>query len=155
MVQDLTTVRKYPGNINDVADFLIKNKVGIIQLSCPEKAIFGLNRKRSTKTTLSKNQKFVKVCEKIADDLIQEIKEYQKGGFKVAFILGKRGSPSCGVVETHIEKNSKVCCVKGKGILFEIIEKKLIENGLEIPLVDFEHERVKECLEQMGRLLSF
>lgn len=155
MVQDLTTVKKYPGNISDAALVLIKNEVGIIQLPCPENIIFGLKRRRCTKISLLKNPKFVKICEKIADKLIQEIKEYQKGGFKVAFILGRRGSPSCGVVETHIEKNGQACCIKGKGILFEIIKKKLIKNNLEVPLIDFEHERVRESLEEMKKLLSF
>lgn len=155
MVQDLTTVKKYPGNINDVVEVLIKNKVGVIQLPCPEKAIFGLNRERNTKTAFLKDQKFIKVCEKIANNLIREIKDYQRAGFKTAFILGKRGSPSCGVVETHIEKDGRAFCVKGKGILFEIIEKKLRDAGLNIPLIDFEHEEVKECLEEIKSKLSF
>ena len=155
MIQDLTTVKKYPGNINDVVRVLINNKIGVVQLPCPEKIIFGLKRRRATKTSFLKNPKFIKVCEKIANNIIQEIKTYQKEGFEVAFILGKRGSPSCGVIETHIEGKSGAFCIKGQGILFEIIEKKLLENDLKIPLIDFEHEHVEECLDEMKKLISF
>lgn len=154
MVKGVTRLKKYPGSIDDVLKVLIKNKVGIIQLQCPEKKVLGLLREKDTKTDLLKNQALIKECQRIAKDLVKEIKDYQKDGCQIAFILGQRGSPTCGVVETHIKKDGQSLCVKGSGILFDIIEKKLGEEGLRIPLIDFEHEQVEECLNIIKRLLN-
>lgn len=154
MVKGVTRLSKYPGNIDDVLKVLIDEKVGIIQLPCPEKKLLGLKREKDTKTDLLKNQALIKECQRIAKNLIKEIKDHQKDGCQITFILGQRGSPTCGVLETHIQKNNQPFLVKEKGILFEVIEKELEKENLKTPLIDFEHEKVEECLKEMRRLFE-
>jgi len=154
MIPTITTPKKYPGNVTEPIVLILNNKVGIEQMECPEKIILGWPRSKTNKTELSKNQEFVKECERIADEVIKKIKDYLKNDVEVSFILGKRGSPSCGFLETHKEINGEVKLVKGSGVFIDILREGMKKEGIDIPIIDFEHEDVDSCLGEIKKKLT-
>ncbi|MEM2356287.1 MAG: hypothetical protein QXN81_00555 [Candidatus Bathyarchaeia archaeon] len=130
----------WPAMIDEIIELLMKNKVGIIQLPCPEQAVFGLVRREASKTQID-TPKFRDYCKKVAESAVNLIEEYIKNGFKVVGLVGKRGSPTCSVLSEE------------KGILIEEIINMMNKKKIMVPLIDFERTEVKECLNKLGEMM--
>ncbi len=130
----------WPAMIDEIVELLMKNKVGIIQLPCPEQAVFGLVRNGTSKVQID-TPVFREYCRKLAKSTIDLIEEYIKNGFKVVGFLGKRGSPTCSVLNE-------------KGILIEELINAMNKRKIKIPLMDFERTEVEECLNKLKEVLS-
>lgn len=65
----------------------------------------------------------------IAENIVYQIKEYQKYGFSVLGILGIGGSPTCGVEITYYKQ-----LTAGKGAFMEELSKALEANDLHVPI---------------------
>ncbi|UCD20781.1 MAG: DUF523 domain-containing protein [archaeon] len=151
-------VANFPAMIDPLINLLKKHKIGIIQIPCPEQAELGIGRPLGDDTkqrydTLS----YRKTCSKISDDLIKKIKDYQKNNYKITFILGVNGSPSCGVDVTPVRKGSISVLSKEKGVFFEILIKKLGKNKIKIPIFGIPETRkvgnLKETLKKIEKIV--
>jgi len=143
----------WPAIIDEIVDCLQKNKVSIIQLPCPEQIYYGLVREANAKNDID-NPAFRKLCKKIAEETINIIKQYINEGFNVIAFIGRRGSPTCGVIRTHIRRNNKIVEINGMGILIEEINKKIREERIKIPLIDFEREEKAQFIKQLEKLIK-
>lgn len=119
----------YPGVMVEVTQTLINAGVGIIQMPCPELMHLGLDRQaekwesstiesEDTRVAARMNESPSKIfCQRIADDLVCQIGQYQQNGFSVLGILGINGSPTCGVETRWTEDHEE----SGYGVFIQAL----------------------------------
>jgi predicted secreted protein len=168
------------GCIDEIVDELQRHGIGIIQMKCPEqKAWGGLSKKYMWQPIGSKDKFFYKlkgvflpffiwntnrIYQKIAKEIVAEIKDYLESGFEVLGIMGIAGSPSCGVTKaldirksfeflakTHIDEIDRKkmnelgvgeLIIKGKGFFIRAIEKELKKENIKVRF--YEHDLTSE-----------
>lgn len=132
-----------PSAIPKIPEYLIQHEIGIIQYPCPELGFLGLGRQGQDCNILdgSYHHQDGEVYDQlsvpeartylksIADNIVYQIKEYQKYGFRVFGILGIGGSPTCGVEVTYYKQ-----LTSGKGAFMEELSKALEANDLNVPI---------------------
>lgn len=69
--------------------------------------------------------------EALADQVVDQIQEYQKHGFQVLGIVGANRSPNCGV-ETTSDQNREL---EGQGAFLEAIAQRLEAAGIAVPML--------------------
>ena len=132
----------FPAMFEPLLAALRENNIGVVQLPCPELRVLGLGR-RSVRPGLesAEGREHLGL---IIDDLIYEIRQYQLQGFRVVGILGKEGSPACGVTTTWWEGPDKEGPGEGEGVFLRLIRERLEQEKLDIPIcgmADHEQER--------------
>ena len=143
--------------IREIAEFLMRNKVGIIQMPCPEFTYAGILRQPQTKDQYD-NVMFRGHCRKIAKEIVDQILEYAKCGINAKMVIGVDGSPSCGVNQTSMGNPCKNTAeqgrVKGSGILVDELHLALRKRKISIPFYGIRYERLPKDLVIMERLLK-
>ncbi len=137
----------FPAMMEPLFEFLRENRIGVIQMPCPELRVLGLGRDRDVPplNTIREALEIPDAEERLqplVDDMIYLIKEYQYQDVEIVGILGKNGSPSCGVETTHKEGKQ----VPGEGILIRELRKKLAREGLDIGLKGIDDHRQEEAI---------
>ena len=143
--------------ITEIVEMLMRKKIGILQMSCPELTSAGVSRQPQTKDQYD-TAIFRSHCRKIAKEIVDQIQDYKKCGISTEIVIGVDGSPSCGVNETskgstceNMLKNERV---KGSGILIEELRFALEERKISIPFYGIQYERLPEDLANMEKLLK-
>jgi len=142
----MVDVADFPAMFDQLCDYLQKSEVGIIQMPCPETYCLGLGR-FDVRVGLE-HPSGMERLQRIIDDLIFTIQEYQFQGMEVVGIIGKEGSPSCGVNQTWYNDTGHG---EGQGVFIRELKKKLKNNKLDVPVVgvaDFKQEKTIEWLEK-------
>jgi predicted secreted protein len=115
--------------VTELITGLIERGIGIIQMPCPELRILGLDRASlDIRGELGRDSGRTQ-CRALARDLVYQIKEYRKCGVNVLGILGKNGSPTCGV-----EKTWRDGVVPGTGIFMEELQDELVLQGVPVKI---------------------
>jgi predicted secreted protein len=139
----ISTCASFPSALPEIPGYLIQQQIGIIQWPCPELNFLGLGRQGQDcrnwtgsyhhengevydQMTVPEGRQYLR---NVAENLVYQIKEYQKYGFRVLGILGINGSPTCGVDMTYYE-GLKI----GKGAFIEELIKTLEANGLQLTI---------------------
>lgn len=76
--------------------WLTKNKIGIIQLACPETEVYGLRRWGHVREQFD-NINYRKTCRSMINQKLDEVREYINNGCRLLAVVGIDGSPSCGI----------------------------------------------------------
>jgi len=143
--------------IREIAEFLMHNEMGIIQISCPELTYAGILRQPQTKDQID-NVMFRRHCRKIVEEIVDQVQEYERCGIKVELVIGVDGSPSCGVNETSKGKTCKSRLKnkkrKGSGILMEELRSALNERRISAPFYGIRYERLKEDVAKLERMIK-
>jgi predicted secreted protein len=66
---------KRPSTVTEIVDFLARNRIGIIQMPCPEVVYAGVPRHPQTKDQCD-NGTFRWQCKKIAKKAVNQIRQY-------------------------------------------------------------------------------
>lgn len=152
----------YPATNESVLNLLIKSKVGIIQMPCPETLCLGLDRgdiHGSERDVVIENTRIresmnkpdaVEILNKLVNQVVFQIEEYINNGFSVAGVIGINRSPSCGVNTTS--KNNKE--VNGEGVFIERLRNKLKEKGINIDMIGIKALETEEALISIRNLLN-
>lgn len=125
--------------------------IGILQLPCPEKSLYGLKRWGHVKDQFE-HPGFINPAKESLKRFIDEIKEYIANGYEILGVYGIKGSPSCGVSLTcrgdwcgeasnykDLEDiKSRVSMVEEMGIYMELFKQLLEENKIFIEFIDIE-----------------
>jgi len=126
--------------IPEIIELLKKHDYGILQLPCPETIYAGLHRWWYVRDQYD-NPGFIRLVRKILEPVIDQIKVYQKEGFKV-ILIGLDGSPSCGVRWSGSHKEwggepkippGDYPVIKEKGIFMRTLLEMIKEEGLQEP----------------------
>jgi predicted secreted protein len=86
----------YPGLEQEVVELLIKKRVGIYQIPCPEIELSSIFRKALPKESYD-HPKIRKAYQKCAEEITQTLRSYTKKGYRISAVLGAEGSPTCGI----------------------------------------------------------
>jgi predicted secreted protein len=135
----------FPAVFEPLLLYLQKSRLGLIQMPCPELYCLGLGR-TDVRPGLESNGGMARM-EFLIDDLIFTIREYLFQGFRVVGILGKEGSPACGVTTTWRDERIQ----DGEGVWVEEIRKRLAREQLDVPMIgvlDHQQEKTIEWLER-------
>ena len=135
-----------PASIPAIPEFLLNNQIGIAQMPCPELGCLGLGREGLIYDQLSThgNRRYLRL---LAQDVVYQIKQYLKHGFKVLAVLGINCSPSCGV-DCHAYNGRK----PGKGAFMEEFTEEMDKAGLDIPVIGVMDADPDKALEQIKKL---
>jgi predicted secreted protein len=129
-------------------DVLTANDVGIIQLPCPELMVLGLGRRRQAspprtiRELLELEESQVRLGHFI-EQVVYQIREYQAKEFHIIGILGKNGSPTCGVQASRYVRASGV----REGVFIRLLRKRLQAEGLDIEIVGIDDHRQQKAID--------
>ncbi len=135
----------FPAMFDPLVDYLQKARLGLIQIPCPELYCLGLGR-RGVRVGLESPSGMQRL-QRLIDDLIFTIREYRFQGFEAVCILGKDGSPSCGVSRTWLDGRQQ----DGQGVFIRELKKRLAAEELDIPVIgvaDHEQDKAIQWLEE-------
>jgi predicted secreted protein len=135
----------FPTMFEPLIDYLKKKQVGLIQMPCIELYVLGLGR--FDVRVGMESPAGMKRLERLIDDQIFTMREYLFQGFEIIAILGKQGSPSCGVTRTWLDNLQQ----DGQGVWIRELEKRLAMEKLDIPVhgvADFEQDYTINWLEE-------
>jgi len=117
---------------------LIERGVGIIQMPCPELMVIGLARGGDDEIRVALDKAPGRAaCRKMCEDVVYQIKQYQNCDVQVLGVFGKEGSPSCGVETTYYDGKER----PGKGIFIEELSDELEQEGIDLPVVQFQDNK--------------
>ncbi len=140
----------FPAMHDQVLDHIRKAQIGIIQMTCPETYCLGLGR-FDVRVGLE-HPAGMERLQRMIDDLIFTIREYLFQGMEVVGIIGKEGSPACGVRQTWYNETGHG---PGEGIYIRELKKKLAQHKLDIPVIGVADHRQEETIEWLeNKLIS-
>lgn len=153
-------------DIMDFLKFIFHNKIGIIQLPCPELVGYGLKRWGQVKEQYD-HPHYRKMCNELFQPILDQVLEYQSNGFEVISLMGIYGSPTCGIYRTcsgdwggeigsnpDIKKTiSTVSGIDDRGIFMEEITKIFRDNDLDIPMIDFNKDELDNTIKAIEKLI--
>ncbi|MBA2841069.1 putative secreted protein [Methanococcus maripaludis] len=157
---------EYGGVLKDVMMYLMDEGYGIIQMPCPEMAIYGIKRWGHVKEQFD-TPHFRNVSRKLFQPILEQVQDYIKNGYEVSLLIGIDKSPSCGINETcsskewggyssngnMAEKVEKLEMIPEKGIFMDEILKILNENEITIKCVAIDEENIENSLEYLKRFI--
>jgi predicted secreted protein len=122
-----------PAAMEELIAGLLRQNLGILQMPCPELVLLGLDRAHVPIRSRLEDQAGRAHLQDMARDLVGQIESYRKCGVEVLAILGKNGSPTCGVETTW-----RGGVVPGMGVFTEELRSILCESGLDIRILGIE-----------------
>jgi len=144
---------KWRSSIVPVVQMLMEYDVNIIQLPCPEASFGGYRQGLSRKPQGLKKYSTLEYqshCETISNDVIQKAVAMVERGFRIATVIGIENSPSCAVSYIYTNKGMS----KRRGIFFEILHKRLLEENIDIPFVGVNRRNEERAIGQLKKILE-
>ena len=141
----ITSAADFPAMFEPLVMWLKDHQVGIVQMPCPELMVLGLGRV-SVRDGLETEEGLLHL-DQIIESIIYQIKQYQFQGFKVLGILGKQGSPACGVTKTWLDGRHQ----SGIGVFIRLLRQTLDQEDLGVEILgvaDHEQEQAIQWLSQ-------
>ncbi len=89
-----------PAAVAELVRGLMARDIGVLQMPCPEMMVIGLDREDVNIYQTLDTRSARTVCRRLARDLCYQIRQYRRCGVEVLGVLGKNGSPACGVEQT-------------------------------------------------------
>jgi predicted secreted protein len=144
--------------IKEFIDLLHENRIGIIQMPCPELLCLGLDRgdrQGRTRPVVVENSRIrnrlsdlssKKKIREIVNQLVYQIDQYIKHDFKVLGVIGVNRSPSCGV-ETTSARNEEV---EGKGIFIQELYTELQKRNIKLFWMGMKTSNLNESLARLN-----
>lgn len=152
----------YPGTNENIVKLLIKSKVGIIQMPCPEVLCLGLDRgdicgvgreivveNTRIRHNLEKENS-IEIINNLVNQIVFQIEEYIRNGFSILGIIGINRSPSCGINTTS--KNNQE--VYGEGVFIEILKKQLDKKDISVAMIGIKALEVDKALISIQRMIN-
>ena len=147
-----TIVRKYPAIVTELAEYLIKKEINIMQMPCPELDFDGIHRKPCGKRHYDRKRNRI-VCREIAEGIVDKVLLLESGGYEIACIMGVDYSPSCAVdyIQYLRQENKRI---PGCGIFIEELKTVLAEKGLNIPMIGIQVYNIDETLHKLDEIIN-
>jgi predicted secreted protein len=159
----------YPGLEREVVELLIRKRVGIFQIPCPEMELSGIFRKALPKESYE-HPKIRSFYRELAEDLCKTLKMYVKKGYKIVAVIGAEASPTCGIDYVGRWKKDAegkkvfpkdVEFVSGSGVFMEEFKLVLNDFGIRPEWVGIPGKSLRSCqprsfretLDKLERLL--
>lgn len=138
-----------PAAVSELITGLLEREIGIVQMPCPELCAFGLDRAHIRVESELRCAPGQVLCRRLAREQVQQIQAYLAGGIRVLGILGKNGSPSCGVEETWA---GGVCL--GPGAFMEALAAEIQAWNLPVEMTGMRDSESTQALAVVDRWLT-
>ncbi|MDR3687280.1 MAG: 2-thiouracil desulfurase family protein [Coriobacteriia bacterium] len=132
----------YAGANVEVLEPYLRDGVGIVQLPCPESSFLGMSRWGMTRNQYD-NVAYRRHCAAILRPTIDTLEEFAAAGYAIEGVVGIKGSPSCGVTETHegyegggIEGTPTCERVADRGVMMAVLGELLAVRGMKLTFTD-------------------
>jgi len=127
--------------VDELIQGLLARGVGIVQMPCPELLLLGLDRSHlPIREALQKAACQTRLCA-LAHEIAYQIEQYRSCGIQVLGILGKNGSPTCGVEQTW-----EGGVVPGSGMFIEKLRQVLNARNLPVNISGYHDSGVEHAL---------
>lgn len=139
--------------ITPVLNEVLSHNVNMIQMPCPESRLGGYKKglKRLPKSFEAYNTpEFLAVCEDTAKEAVEMMEGIVGNGYEVSLVLGIEFSPSCSVDLQYSNKGA----FHQAGHFIAILQKKMLEAGIEAPFVGINRRGVKSSIKKINNILS-
>jgi predicted secreted protein len=137
-----------PAAVSELISGLLEREIGIVQMPCPELCAFGLDRALVQVESELRAPAGQVLCRRLAREQVQQIEAYLAGGILVLGILGKNGSPSCGVEETWADGVRP-----GRGAFIEALAAELQARSLPVEMTGIRDSEATRALAVVDRWL--
>ena len=140
------------GMVEEVIDPLVKHGVGIIQMECPEQALYGNPRPPKSRDDYD-TPEFKGKCSEISERTLRALGNGRD--IKLIAVLGFEGSPSCGVERTTKTIEGSHTESHGEGHLIEALRHEMKEKGCNSPIIGVgpRDEEMSSALKRLESLL--
>ncbi len=161
-------ISDYEGAQKDILKYFIDKGYGIMQLPCPEITMYGVKRWGHVKEQFD-TPYFRKHCKTIFLPILEQLKDYEKNGYKIKALIGVDGSPSCGInktcssalwggeVGTEYKLDDKLKDLKmidASGVFIEEILILLKENKINIKFIAVDENDINSSVPKMINALE-
>jgi predicted secreted protein len=154
----------------------MKNRIGMIQLPCPELLCLGLDRRDrdgAKRPLLDENIGLrplgarirelmsekgpITVLRNKAAEILKQIQDYQQYGFQILGVIGVNRSPSCGIETTsrNGEEWAKAPTGQaGQGVFMEVFSETLSTNGISLRMIGTKTSEKERSLEKIRQFID-
>jgi predicted secreted protein len=136
-----------PAAMENLIAGLLQHNIGIIQMPCPELILLGLDRARLPIGAELEKPESQAQLHRMALDLIEQITAYRRCGVTVLAILGKNGSPTCGVETTW-----RGGVVPGTGAFIKEMRALLRNHWMKVKIIGIEDDNPEAVLSKLEGL---
>ena len=157
---------KEPDDVSALIEWLMKNKIGIIQLKCPETEMYGLKRWGHVREQFD-TPHYRHVSRTLISQTIDEVKEYIRNGYKLSAVIGIDGSPSCGVhcscsskrwggeisIIQDLEEVKQIDYCNLPGIFMEELQMQLEHNGIQTAFLAYKGKALDALIKEAELLI--
>jgi predicted secreted protein len=151
-------LEKNRGPVNQVLQFMSDNKIGAVQLPCPEFLLLGNPRSPATKDDYESLSGFKEHCGRLAADSARDLKTLIEMGrnprIAVLAVIGVERSPSCGVGCSPRRINGEIKHVEEKGIFFEALDKEMKDLGFALLMIGLDMHQPEDLCRRLTELLG-
>lgn len=135
-------------SIKPFVNLLIDNDINIIQMPCAESSFHNNLIRNPMGLTKYNTEEFNDHCEKLANQVANEIKNIIASNYKVIAILGIEQSPSCCVNYIYTNHGNE----KRKGLFIEKLSEKI--QNYNIPIIGINRKYINKSLKQLEKLIE-
>ena len=142
----LAKCAEVPASVTGLIGGLMEREIGIVQLPCAELVVLGLDRAHIQIRSGLDSRPARRWLRRLARQVVYQIEQYRRCGVKVLGVLGKNGSPACGV-----EMTWKAEYGPGSGSFIEELQAELAERGIDVPVTGMVDGEPGAALEVVDR----
>lgn len=142
----------YGDLLKPLLKLLTDKDTGIVQLPCPEQTYLGMSRSGRSKEEYD-TPAYRKHCESILKTVISSIKDYIDNGYTITGIIGIKGSPSCGVLNTYSNIDGGGI-KKDRGVFIDVLKELMAKQKINIKFIEMDEANVEIGLAQVEKLLK-
>lgn len=154
------------GAVRPLIDYLLTQDVGIFQMTCPEVTYWGTLRWGQVKKQFD-TPMFRAHCQKLADEIFDQIEDYRKGGYTILGFVMMDSSPVCGLDTIPVSADEgedlggmvwytpQQKIIPGQGVFAEILKKSAAQRGFtDIPFISYPEVDDQSLLDQSFAKIS-
>jgi predicted secreted protein len=128
-------------------EYFLRNKIGIIDYPCPELTVMGLMRNPQGRMQYD-NVFFREHCAEIADNTMQQVKEFINHNYSLIALIGIENSPSCSInwgkhkinkyntESPNVAENDSGMKTSVMGIITDEFNKHFQKLDLDVPFLE-------------------
>jgi len=143
----------FSATIKPIIEEVLKHDLNIVQMPCPESQLGGLEKglKRKPESLVKYNTpEFLSLCDRLADQVIDQIKAIIANDFEVVAILGIEFSPACSVSLQYSNKGT----FHEAGHFIAVLQRKLKKENINIPFLGINRRGMKSSIKKLKDLLE-
>ncbi len=120
-------IATYAGAVRPLVELLLEQEVGMFQMPCPEMSYLGAMRWGQVKDQYN-SPMFRRHCRQLAEVVVDQMEEFQRGGYQVLGVIMVDGSPVCGLNATPQPANPEQ--MLGGMVWYLPEQKHVAERGI-------------------------